>query len=44
MALLNHRRFLGFEIHEPYYELALRRMKDAQEEYRRRLDSWLVGA
>lgn len=44
MALLNHRRFLGFEVHEPYYELALRRMEDAQEEYRRRLDSWLVGA
>jgi len=44
IALLNHRRFLGFEVHEPYYELALRRMREAQEEYRRRLDAWLVGA
>lgn len=44
MALLGHRRYLGFEVHEPYYELAQRRMRDAQAEYRRRLDSWLVGA
>ncbi|QDV36976.1 DNA-methyltransferase [Tautonia plasticadhaerens] len=44
MALLNHRRHLGFEVHEPYYHLALRRMRDAQAEYRRRMDSWLVGA
>ncbi len=44
MALLSHRRFLGFEVHEPYHELALRRMRDAQAEYRRRLDAWLVGA
>lgn len=44
IALLNHRRYLGFEVHEPYYELALRRMREAQEEYRRRLDAWLVGA
>lgn len=44
MALLNHRHFLGFEVHDPYYRLALRRMQDAQVEYRRRLDAWLVGA
>jgi site-specific DNA-methyltransferase (adenine-specific) len=44
MALLNHRRYLGFEVYKPYYELALRRMREAQEEYRRRLDAWLVGA
>lgn len=44
MALLNHRHFLGFEVHDPYYRLALRRMKDAQVEYRSRLDAWLVGA
>ncbi len=44
MALLNHRHYLGFEVHEPYYRLAVRRMQDAQHEYRRRLDAWLVGA
>ena len=43
-ALLSHRRYIGFEVHEPYYELALRRMEDARMQYRRRLDSWLVGA
>jgi len=44
MALLNHRHFLGFEVHEPYYRIAVRRMKDAQAEYRRLLDAWLVRA
>jgi len=44
MALLSHRRYLGFEVHEPYHELALRRMRDAQAEYRRQLDAWLLGA
>ncbi len=44
MALLTHRRYLGFEVHEPYYRLAVRRMRDAHAEYRRRLDAWLVGA
>jgi len=44
MALLNHRRYLGFEVHEPYHRLAVRRMDDAHAEYRRRLDAWLVGA
>jgi site-specific DNA-methyltransferase (adenine-specific) len=43
MAVLNHRRFLAFEVHEPYYRIALRRVADAQEEYQRRLDDWLMG-
>jgi site-specific DNA-methyltransferase (adenine-specific) len=44
MALLSHRAYLGFEIHKPYHRLAVRRMNDAHAEYRRRLDTWLVGA
>jgi site-specific DNA-methyltransferase (adenine-specific) len=44
MALLNHRRYLGFEVNPQYHEIALRRMQDAREEYRRRLDGWLIGA
>ncbi|QDV36978.1 DNA-methyltransferase [Tautonia plasticadhaerens] len=44
MALLNHRHYLGFEAHRPYYRLAVRRMRDAHAEYRRRLDAWLAGA
>lgn len=43
MALLNHRRYLGCEINPVYHEIALRRMRDARSEYRRRLDAWLVG-
>ena len=41
MALLNHRRHLGFEVHRPYFQLAVRRLRDAHAEYRRRLDAWL---
>lgn len=44
MALLNHRHYLGFEVHRPYFRLAVRRMRDAHAEYRRRLDAWLLGA
>ena len=44
MAVLSHRHYLGFEVYEPYYRLALRRMRDANAEYRRQLDAWLVGA
>ena len=44
MALLNHRHYLGFEVHEPYHRLAERRMEDAHAEYRRQLDSGLLGA
>lgn len=36
-ALLNHRHYLGMEIHEPYWEIAVRRLGRAREEYVRRL-------
>lgn len=38
MALLNHRRYLGVEIHEPYFDIAVKRMCDAQKQYQRQLD------
>lgn len=38
MALLSHRRYLSFEVHEPYHELAVRRIAEAHETYRQRLD------
>lgn len=44
MALLNHRRFLGFEINPHYHDIAVRRLRDAHAEYRRRLDTCLLGA
>jgi len=44
MALLSHRRYLGFEAHLPYCRLAERRLRDAHAEYRRWLDAQLVGA
>ena len=44
MALLNDRHYLGFEVHRPFYQVAVRRMQDAHAEHRRRLDAWLVGA
>jgi len=43
LALLNHRDYLGIEVHQPYHRLAERRMDDAHAEYRRRLDDWLSG-
>ena len=42
MALLNHRRYLGFEIHEPYFEIAQRRLADARLKYRSSLESNMV--
>jgi site-specific DNA-methyltransferase (adenine-specific) len=42
MALLNHRRFLGFEIHAPYVELAKVRVQWARLEQQRRLDQFLA--
>lgn len=41
MALLNHRKFLGMEIHRPYWEIACKRIELAQQEHRRRLLAWL---
>lgn len=43
MALLNDRRYLGYEVHEPYLEIARRRLADARAEYRRRLDECLTA-
>lgn len=42
MAVLNHRRFLSFEANESYCRLARRRVADAQAEYQRRIDAWLM--
>jgi DNA modification methylase len=38
MALLNDRRYLGVEIYEPYFDIAVQRMRDAQKMYQRQLD------
>jgi site-specific DNA-methyltransferase (adenine-specific) len=43
MAFLNHRRYLGYEVHEPYFRRALERLTDARAAYRRRLDEWLTA-
>lgn len=43
IALLNDRRYLGYEVHEPYFGIAHRRLADAREEYSRRLDEWLAA-
>jgi DNA modification methylase len=44
MALLNNRKYLGFEIYEPYFRLAQRRMRDAHTQYDNGLGDWLIGA
>jgi site-specific DNA-methyltransferase (adenine-specific) len=41
MAMLNHRRYLGMEIHEPYVRIARARLASARTELRRRLDDRL---
>ena len=43
MALLNHRRYLGMEIHEPYVQVARARLASARAEQRRRLDDRFGG-
>jgi site-specific DNA-methyltransferase (adenine-specific) len=40
MALLNDRRYLGMEIHEPYYDLSIERLESAREEHKQRLDEF----
>ncbi|NQU26320.1 MAG: site-specific DNA-methyltransferase [Candidatus Nealsonbacteria bacterium] len=40
MALLNHRRYLGLEIHERYFQIAQERMRRAREQHRRDLDEY----
>jgi N6-adenosine-specific RNA methylase IME4 len=42
MALLNNRRYLGFEIHEPYFRIAVHRLREAHQQYRERLDDWFL--
>ena len=41
MALMNDRQYLGFEVHQPYHVLALRRMADVHRANDERLDSLL---
>lgn len=43
MAFLNHRRYLGYEVHEPYYRRAVERLTDARAVYRRVLDDAIAG-
>jgi site-specific DNA-methyltransferase (adenine-specific) len=43
MAFLNHRRYLGYEVYEPYYRRALERLTDARAAYRRVLDAAIAG-
>lgn len=43
MAMLNNRRYLGFEAHERYFGIAQRRLADARAVYRRRLDELLTA-
>ena len=38
MALLNHRKYLGCEIHKPYWAEAVKRLKKYEEEYKKQLD------
>ena len=38
MALLNDRQYLSFEVHRPYHEIAARRLGEAHEVNRRRLE------
>ncbi|MBY0522788.1 MAG: site-specific DNA-methyltransferase [Gemmataceae bacterium] len=37
MALLNHRKYLGMEVHQPYWELACKRMELAKEAHQRQV-------
>jgi site-specific DNA-methyltransferase (adenine-specific) len=41
MAVLNHRKFLGMEIHKPYWKIACNRIALAKEEHRQKLLEWL---
>jgi hypothetical protein len=42
MALMNGRRYLGFEIHQPYVEIAERRLAVAKQRRRQQLEGWLI--
>ncbi len=43
MAMLNHRSYLGMEIHQPYWEIACERLELAKEEHRQRLYATLMA-
>ena len=43
MALLNHRRYLGVEIGKDYFDISVRRMKEAEKEYVCRLDAAILA-
>ncbi len=40
LALLNIRHYLGFEVHPPDHMVAMRRLKEAKEQYLDGLDAW----
>jgi hypothetical protein len=41
MALLNDRNYLGYEVVPRYWEIAQKRLRMAEEEYRGRLDEFV---
>lgn len=43
MALLNHRKYLGMEIHEPYWRIAEERMGLAHQQHRERLEQLFLN-
>ena len=43
MALLKNRHYLGFEVHPPYHMEAMRRLKEANQQYQKRLDDWFIN-
>ncbi len=43
MALLNDRRYMGMEIHKPYWEIAVKRMDLGRKQHRQKLDDFLRG-
>jgi site-specific DNA-methyltransferase (adenine-specific) len=43
MALLNDRRYVGFEIHKEYHDLAIKRLQDAQRKHQQRLDAFFLN-
>lgn len=43
MALLNHRKYLGVEISKDYFNISVRRMKEAEKEYACCLDAAIVA-
>ncbi len=42
-AVLNYRQYLAVELDRKFFRLAQRRMREAEDEVRRRLDEWLAA-